>query len=62
MAIINRKTATFSAYMDAFKDVARNEYQFELGFDYNEKEIYELYQQNMDVYEAIEAYKEQLVD
>lgn len=58
--VINKSTSTFSHFMDSFKEVAKDEFNFQLGYDYNEKEIYQLYEQGMDVYEAIENYKEQL--
>lgn len=60
--VINKRTSTFSAFMDNFKQVAKDEFHFELGFDYNEKEIYNLYEQGMDVYEAIQTYQENLID
>lgn len=60
--IINKSTSTFSHFMDSFKEAAKEEYHFELGFDFNEKEIYRLFEQGMDIYEAIENYKENLVD
>lgn len=59
--IINKHTSIFSHFMDNLKQVARDEFHFELGYNYSEKEIYLLYEQGMDVYEAIETYKENLV-
>lgn len=56
--LYNRSTVTFSQWMDELKNVARDEYSFTLGYNFHEKEFYELYSQGMDVHEAIITHQE----
>lgn len=54
--VYNKSTVTFSEYLDQFKKVAKEDHQFGIGENYHEKEIYAMYEQGMDVHEAINEY------
>ena len=54
--VYNKSTVTFSEFLDQFKEVAKADHEFMIGDNYHEKEIYAMYEQGMDVHEAITEY------
>lgn len=54
----NNRTCTFPYWMRIVKEVATDDYSFELGYPFDETEFWGYYEQGMDADEAIITHQE----
>ena len=54
----NNRTQTFPQWMLTVKDIATDEYNFELSYEFDENEFWGYYEQGMDADEAIITHQE----
>lgn len=54
----NNRTQTFPQWMRTVKELATDEYSFELDYQFNETEFWDYYERGMDADEAIITHQE----